>query len=375
MESPKRQVRQRAKHGLASLLQECFCCGLLLVDEAGKLRLVSPEAAHALGLERDLQDADYHELPTSIAEVIGRVRAADNITPNLHAQIQHGPDLAWLSVSIAPFSTARPPALAVIVKYVATAGKLDPDLRHLDRLATLGALSAATAHELKNAFVAVRTFIDLLLEKNRDDDLVAIVRSEMKRIGSILNRTLKLAGSPQADFCPLQINEVLEHSLRLVMPECEKHMVEVVQHLAPGLPPLSGSEHALEQALLNLFLNAVDAMVHGGTLKVGSGLAAVQISEGEAAQRIEITVEDSGAGINPDHLARLFDPFFTTKPHGTGLGLSITRRIVEEHGGSISVESHPGSGTCFRVLLPVYQPSPEPHTAPSIAVKTEPAPR
>ncbi len=374
MDKSKHQVRQSAKQGLASLLQECFCCGLLLVDEAGKLRLVSPEAAQALRLKRDLLDADYHELPSPIAEVIDQVRSAGKIAPNIQAHIQDGhSDSAWLSVSIAPYSTAHPPALAVLIKYVATAGRLEPDLRHLDRLATLGALSATTAHELKNAFVAVQTFIDLLLEKNQDDDMAAIVRSEMKRISSILNRTLKLAGSPQGDFCPLQINEVLDRSLRLVVPQCEKHMVELVQCLAPDLPALSGAEHALQQALLNLFLNALDAMAHGGTLKVESALAPA--CETGGGKRIRVTVQDSGAGINPEHLARLFDPFFTTKPHGTGLGLSITRRIVEEHGGSISVESHPGSGTAFHLFLPVHETAPQPHTAPSAAAKTEHSPR
>jgi signal transduction histidine kinase len=259
-----------------------------------------------------------------------------------------------------PFSEAEPPALAVMLKYVTTAGKLEPDLRHLDRLATLGTLAASSAHEVKNALVAVRTFIDLLLEKNQDAELAGIVRSEMGRIGTIISRMLKLAAATQGEFTNLYINEVLERSLRLVTPQCEKQFVHVVKHLDHPALSLLGSEDALQQAFMNLFLNAMDAMAHGGTLSVSAGVEEPAPAGTGSQGRIHIAIQDSGPGICRENISRLFEPFFTTKPHGTGLGLSITRRIVEEHGGSIAVESPPGKGTCFHVLLPSLETPPRP---------------
>lgn len=355
MGNSNQQPGQRAGGGLATLLQDCFCCGLLLVDEAGKLQLVSAEACQALGIANDLQGAHYRELPDGIASVLDQVRGTGETVRNLRVQLQtRESDLVWLSISVISFSDGKPPALAVLLKYVATAGKLEPDLRHLDRLATLGTMAASSAHEVKNALVAVTTFIDLLIEKNQDAELAGIVRSEMGRIGSIIGRMLKLAGPIQGEFTRLRINEVVERSLRLVAPQCEKRLVKVVKNLDASNRSLQGSEDALQQAFMNLFVNAIDAMAHGGTLSVS-----VCIGEANAPDtprgRIRISIQDSGPGISSENVSRLFEPFFTTKPHGTGLGLSITRRIVEEHGGSISVESHSGTGTCFHVLLPMIE--------------------
>lgn len=350
------QPGQRARGGLANLLQDCFCCGQLLVDEAGNLQLVSTEAAQALGIVNDLHGAHYRELPGGIASVLDQVRGTGESVRNFRVQLQTREcDLAWLSVSVTPCSDTKPPALAVLLKYVGTAGKLEPDLRHLDRLATLGTLAASSAHEVKNALVAVTTFIDLLLEKNQDAELAGIVRSEMSRIGSIISRMLKLAGPTQGEFTRLRIDEVLERSLRLVAPQCERRLVKVVKHLDLPSRSLLGAEDALQQAFMNLFFNALDAMAHGGTLSV-SAETLEATAEGNSRGRIHISIQDSGPGISPENISRLFEPFFTTKPHGTGLGLSITRRIVEEHGGSIAVESPTGKGTCFHVVLPIVEP-------------------
>jgi len=359
MGNSNQQLGQGARGGLATLLEECFCCGLLLVNEAGKLELVSPEASRALGIIKDLRGAHYRELPGSISAVLDQVRDSGKTLHDFRAKLQTKQcDWGWLAISVIPFSEANPPALAVLLKYVTTAGKLEPDLRHLDRLATLGTLAASSAHEVKNALVAVKTFIDLLLEKHQDAELAGIVRTEMGRIGSIISRMLKLASPTQGEFTSLRINEVLERSLRLVTPQCESQLVGIVKHLDHSPLSLLGSEDALQQAFMNLFLNAMDAMAQGGSLSVTTRVAEYAPAGTGSQGRIHITIQDTGPGISPENISRLFEPFFTTKPHGTGLGLSITRRIVEEHGGSVAVESPPGKGTCFHVLLPLLETAP-----------------
>jgi signal transduction histidine kinase len=121
---------------------------------------------------------------------------------------------------------------------------------------------------------------------------------------------------------------------------------------------LHGDDYQLQQAFVNLFLNAVEAMGPNGTLSIATNLlpaSTVPDSPPKAATgaQIQLTIQDNGVGIPPEHMARLFEPFFTTKPNGTGLGLLITRRIIQEHRGAISVESQPDKGTCFQITLPV----------------------
>jgi two-component system sensor histidine kinase HydH len=239
----------------------------------------------------------------------------------------------------------------------APATEAEQKLRQLERLANVGALSAGMAHEIRNGLVALKTFTDLLLEKNREAELALVARRDLERIDSILSRMLKFSGPVRSTASAISLHETLEHSLRLVQRplEAKSITVERIFQAAPGL--VWGDDIQLQQAFLNLFLNALDAMEANGTLTVKTrpltpAAAAPARGRDRGAGQIAITIQDTGAGISANNLARLFEPFFTTKPNGTGLGLAITRRIIHEHQGEISVHSQPGRGAVFEIVLP-----------------------
>jgi signal transduction histidine kinase len=131
--------------------------------------------------------------------------------------------------------------------------------------------------------------------------------------------------------------------LALVRPDAQKHHVKLIEQFAPDLPFIAADAGQIQQALLNLFLNAVQAMPEGGALTVAAE---------PADHAVRIQIRDTGAGIPQENLTRIFQPFFTTKHRGTGLGLSITRNIIEKHRGTICVASAPGQGTVFTLVLP-----------------------
>ncbi len=232
-----------------------------------------------------------------------------------------------------------------------------PNLQHLDRLASIGTLAAGMAHEIKNALVAGKTFIDLLLEKNQDNELTQIVRREIGRIDSIVNQMLRFASPAPPSFCSVRLHEILDHSLRLIQHRLEGNSIFLKREYAATSDLIRGDDRQLAQAFVNLFLNALEAMGPEGTLTVATEvLSADSVSSHSRTQsngqRVRVSISDTGSGISTANIKRLWEPFFTTKSNGTGLGLTITRRIMLDHRGAIDVQSAPNHGTAFHLLFP-----------------------
>ena len=222
-------------------------------------------------------------------------------------------------------------------------------MRRLDRLANLGMLSAGMAHEIKNGMVAVKTFVDLLLEKNRDTDLGEVVRHELDRINGIVSQMLRIAAPGRTVFKPVHGHELLEYSLRLLQPRIGGKLITLQKNYYAATDVVQGDDAQLQQVFMNLLLNALEAMGPNGTQTIGT-----EITGGEnGGQVLKIQIQDTGVGIAPENVARLFEPFFTTKKNGTGLGLVICRRIIEEHHGVIQAHSEAGQGSTFSISLPV----------------------
>ena len=230
-------------------------------------------------------------------------------------------------------------------------------MRRLDRLHSVGTLSASMAHEVKNAFVAVRTFVDVLLEKNPQADLGDVVRREMGRIDAIIGQFLKFSRPAAPAFDHIHLHPVLNKSLALIHHLLNERQIEVTRAFAAAPDSLVGDTDQLEQAFLNLFFNAMEAIGKNGRLTVTTSIVGADAEvSGLPPHRtqpyVHVAVQDSGTGILPANMSRLFEPFFTTKPEGTGLGLPMTRRIIQEHHGLITVQSELNRGTRFDVLLP-----------------------
>jgi len=344
--------------GLVRLMQDELTVATLVFDTHQQLRLQSPDAARMLGLNAPFTPRQRAEtFPRHIHDLVQHALGTNTTASNTERFQREGNQSLPLRFTALPLAHVDGHgSVAVLIQDVSLARQLEGDIRQLDRLASVGTLAAEMAHEIRNALVAVKTFVDLLLEQNPQAELGDTVQREIKRIDSIVAQVLKYSRHSTPDFCPTGVHELLERSLRLVRPRCEGRNITVVTRFAAEPDLINGNEGYLEQAFLNLLLNATEAMAGDGTLTVetdyNAGAAGASLPEG-TARPIRIVIRDTGAGIASEHLARLFEPFFTTKPNGTGLGLAITRRILHEHRGLITAESQPGKGTSFQILLPV----------------------
>jgi two-component system NtrC family sensor kinase len=226
-------------------------------------------------------------------------------------------------------------------------------LAQADKLASVGRLAAGVAHEINNPMTGILTYASHLARRAQGDeetraDLEVIVR-EAKRCRSIVKELLDFARPTPPERRPTDVNEVVRRSVAVVMSQLELNRVALELDLAESLEPTPADPNQLQQVVINLLLNAADAIgTNGGSIRVFTRRTA------SPRTAVEIAVEDNGCGIRAEDMPRLFEPFFTTKiRRGTGLGLAVTWGIVEAHGGAIDVRSEEGQGTRFTVRLPV----------------------
>jgi two-component system, NtrC family, sensor histidine kinase HydH len=229
---------------------------------------------------------------------------------------------------------------------------MQAQLAQSERLAAIGEVSAAVAHGIRNPLANIRASAQLGKEFASEPEQVTVqfgrIVGEVDRLGTWLRSLLDAVRPFRAELGPLDLDAVVKDVLSVLQPRLAESQVKLECKLDSDLPMIQGDRALLEQALLGVLENAVDALPRGGTLVVESARA-----ELAGAPAAAIKIRDDGDGIPPERLGRIFEPFVTTKSRGTGLGLAITRRVVEHHGGRIGVESEVGRGTTFTVTLPV----------------------
>ena len=230
--------------------------------------------------------------------------------------------------------------------------KAHQQLARTDRLTALGEMAAGVAHEINNPLGGILLYSNLVLEDIPDDsparENMQKIIYQTNRCKGIVQNLLDFARTPTGDMLPLKINNVINTSLNLVKDQAMFHGIEIKTDLAENLPEMIGDRARLEDAFLNLFINAADAMKGKGKLTITTVLS--------SNNSVKILVSDTGKGIDKEHLPHIFEPFFTTKEpgKGTGLGLSIVYGIIRKHNGIIDAESEPGRGTTFVIFLPAY---------------------
>ena len=249
-------------------------------------------------------------------------------------------------------------------------------LRYSQKLTALGRLSAGVAHEVKNPLNAMMIHLELLRQKlsgavrpravaaagsgplrlaavsgsvgtpdvSAALDHVNVIAGEIKRLDQVLQGFLKFTRPEDLRLQPVKVVELVDEVVQVVKPEADKAGVRIETDCAPGVPDINGDPGMLRQALLNLAINACQATPRNGVLRFR--VRAVR------PRRVAVLVEDTGVGIKPDHLQRIFDLYFTTREKGSGIGLSMVYRTVQLHDGDIEVQSTPGVGTTFRLVLP-----------------------
>ncbi|HVW03455.1 MAG TPA: ATP-binding protein [Vicinamibacterales bacterium] len=225
--------------------------------------------------------------------------------------------------------------------------QVESTLNYSRKLAALSRLSAGIAHEVKNPLNATMIHLELLkmqLSEQADAlEHVAVIAAQVRRLDEVVQGFLKFTRPEELQLQPVDIPPLIEQMMPIVSAEASKHNIDVRLEFAADLPPASADSGLLQQAFLNLALNACQAMPNGGKLRIAATRT--------PSHQIAVVFEDTGVGIAPEHLARIFDLYFTTKEHGSGIGLSLVYRTIQLHDGEIEVQSAPGRGTTFRVLL------------------------
>lgn len=249
----------------------------------------------------------------------------------------------------------KPLFLLQIIQELTPQKVTEKQLIQSEKLIVIGTLAAGVAHELNQPLMVIRGYTQILLSNYQNDPEL---KDSLKRIEGQTTRMMKIIQHLR-DFSrgstgmkePLSINQIIENAFTLLNQQLKAHNIEVIKELAQDLPQIKADANQLEQVIINLIVNARDALDQkgGGEIKV--------VSRFKSPDKVEILFSDTGIGMPPHIKNRIFEPFFTTKEagKGTGLGLNISYRIVKDHGGDISVTSTEGKGTTFILTFPVYK--------------------
>lgn len=225
--------------------------------------------------------------------------------------------------------------------------------RRRDRMGFFGSLARGLAHEIKNPLSTLTVNLQMMREdltepltsrERRILKRLETLEREVKRSSAILNDFLGLAGGFKLELAAHPIGPVLEDCVSFFEPEARRRHIQIRLQVDAELPDVLLDLKYFKQALLNLFINAQQAMADGGELLIRAG---------RRRSFLQLEIIDTGVGIPPENLARIWELYFSTKKGGSGLGLPTVRRIIEEHGGTIDVHSEPGKGTCFTLLIPL----------------------
>jgi two-component system sensor histidine kinase HydH len=331
--------------------------GLLSIDPEGKVVSFNRLALEMLGLEESsIEGMNLREVidfqASGIQDTLSKGSAV------LDREIQHwsatGEPVA-LSLSATSIMGAENECkgAVIILRDLSEIKRLEEKVRRSEKLAAVGKLAAGVAHEIRNPLSSIRGFAQFLrhalADRPKDREYAEIMVKEVDRMNRVVTDLLTFARPLEAELAPTDLQELLEHVLRLVNADAQGRGVEIHKNISENLPAIDLDANQVTQCLLNLTLNALQALDAGGSIEVGATMAADY-------SKLLIWVEDDGSGIPAVDLDKVFDPFFTTREQGTGLGLAIVHTIVENHNGEIRVQSpvpEKNKGARFTISIPI----------------------
>jgi two-component system sensor histidine kinase HydH len=327
--------------------------GLIATDEYGKVAAYNQTAEAILGIPSDTVFAESAAkvLPQELwklterlgnsgtvveEEVECQTASSTGVPLKVSGAVLHGEDEGFLGY-------------VFIFRDLVEVRRLQQEVERTKRLASLGSLAAGVAHEIRNPLSSVKGFATYFREKLKDSpqdrDTATTMIQEVERLDRVIGQLLEFARPSTLKIKPVRVTDLIRHSLKLIEGDARTKGVEVKADLPANLPQALMDADRMNQVLLNLYLNAIQAMDGGGVLQV-------TVSRDDSRKLTTITVSDNGRGIEAADQERIFDPYFTTKSDGTGLGLAIVHKILDAHGGSIKVRSQKGAGTTVTMTLP-----------------------
>jgi PAS domain S-box-containing protein len=344
---------------------------LCIAGTDGYFKRINPAFAHTLGhseeelLVRPFIDFVHDDDRAGTADAVARLAKGEPVLDFENRYRCRDGSYRWVSWRAAPDATGK--LIHAIGRDVTEPRRLEQQLRHSQKMEAVGRLAGGIAHDFNNLLLAIDLNLDLILtarDAQRCELFCAEARRATQRAADLTRQLLALGRKPQSSFELLDLNAIVDGMLTLLRRLIAEN-IEIAFEPAASLPVVRADAGQLEQVLLNLCLNARDAMADGGRLAIATRVLGSVGERGRAdaageGQRVALRVADSGVGMSADVRERAFEPFFTTKPPGTGtgLGLATVYAIVEQHGGSVRVDSEPGRGATFEVLLPAADGAP-----------------
>jgi two-component system sensor histidine kinase FlrB len=334
------------------LILEGLPCGVVVVASNGKVSRANPEALRLLGMNPDGGTEALEAVSTLPASVRQLFESARNHggEPELSVPGDGGATL-WLAARHASIADCEATASVFIVRDVSERKHLEETQAKLRREQALAEMSAVLAHEIRNPLGSLELFAGLLAESDLDPDCrnwVEHVQAGLRTLAATVNNVLHFHSLPPPERAPVDLGQLLTWSRDFFLPLARQSRVALsLQNRVSGVL-FSADRHRLEQVLLNLVLNALRAMPGGGWIELGG--RTTQSPKGEV---IVLTVSDTGPGISREHLSGIFEPGFSTRTGSPGLGLAVCRKIVAQHGGTITAGSRPGCGARFTLTFPL----------------------
>jgi signal transduction histidine kinase len=338
--------------------------GVIAITRDGRLASINPEAYRILGLRPSPEDAGRHvgEALQDAPEIARILLSAFELTqlPNrAELRLRHTPRVIGYTLSHVRDPRGEVTGAALFFKDLTRVEQLEERERLRDRLAALGEMAAAIAHEVKNPLAGIEVMAGLLKRRVPDrSDAQALLNdiiNEAKMANAIVLEVLEFVRPIRLQAEPVEVARVVDDAVRAAESLVARGEVRVQLDVPADLPPIEADAHQLRQLFTNLVTNAFEALSGSGAVRVEASYRAPDEDAVEtgSAGVVEIAVTDTGPGVPDEVRDRIFSPFFTTKPRGSGLGLAIVRKIVDAHEGRIDLEVGSERGTTFRVRLPV----------------------
>ncbi len=331
---------------------ESLPVGLIATDSAGYIKMVNASAENIAGISAGQMVAKKpaNVLPEELAQLFdmsehsGAVPGNREVVLRTDENVRRSLLLTILSVADAENNSIGD---VLLIQDISEIRQLETDLRRNERLAALGKMAAGVAHELRNPLSSIKGLAVLLKNKTSGDvegqQTADVLVQEVERLNRSITELLDYTRPERLELKDVNLGKILHQAATLVGVDAEALNITMTTSLDDEVL-VKVDEDKMKQVFLNLLLNSIQAMPNGGTLS---------ISTERINKQIACTITDSGVGISEKDLPRVFDPYFTTKRDGTGLGLALSAKIVEEHGGTVSVDSTEGGGTRVKVVLPV----------------------
>ncbi|MCK9392992.1 MAG: GAF domain-containing protein [Syntrophales bacterium] len=359
IESARLYEQVMTEKNFTSNILESSPNGIITIDENKRVRSLNRKTEEILGIKRK------NILDKKISEIFkeGEILEVLNNTIDNHVNIENqeltfsrqdgSSAILGISSSAMKMDEKDVSAMIITIRDLTEIKQTERLIRRMDRLSSLGQLSAAIAHEIRNPLASINFNAQLLAKKFKTDkatdDIMADTFEGIERIKILVKRVLDFTKTGSPAFRKGNIHNIINESIALIEPQIKKRKVEIKKYFSDGIPDIIFDPNQIQQVLVNLMLNAGESMEKDGVIEIRSCLEKRRSEQ----TRLTISITDSGIGIKKDDLTRIFDPFYTNKADGTGLGLSIVQKIMEQHDALIEVKSKENKGTTFILRFPV----------------------